>query len=362
MISWSRFAVISAITRNLRAMQRSRFYSSSETKEIRLVQTSVQNKRSIEEIAGITDKDLENDEEQNVLAPKLGKNVDFSDYGPPLGRTQTFAAYVNRSPTLQKLVDLGVDLSVVEKKEGVPEKLLQLDFDKHITKHILFLTDVGVPAGDIGLLLTRNPAILFEDLEILQQRIKYLLETLGFEFTDLQRIICANPKWLCTSIDDLRKRVDFFQREFKLSLPLFRKLTLTYPRLITYKLHYIRANTFSIIVEMGFTRSELGSMLMFKPRIWTLDNKDLVERFNFLHNSLKIPHRLIAQQPHCLLARVSHLRQRHFFLHSLGKAQYDPALPNYVSLLALVTGSGAEFASNVAGTSAESFSNFLKTM
>jgi len=92
------------------------------------------------------------------------------------------------------------------------------------------------------------------------------------------------------------------------------------------------------------------------------DNKELVERFNFLHKTLQIPHKLIAKQPHVLLARLSRLRQRHLFLHGLGKAQYDPSLPNYISLLALVTGGDAEFASNVAGAAPDSYILFLKTL
>ena len=97
--------------------------------------------------------------------------------------------------------------------------------------------------------------------------------------------------------------------------------------------------------------------------VWLFaDNKELLERFHFLHNKLKIPHGLIAKQPHALLTRVNRIRVRHFFLESLGKAQYDPRLPNYVSLVALVTGNDAEFASNVGDTSPDAFRSFLKTI
>ncbi|XP_059480425.1 transcription termination factor 3, mitochondrial [Neocloeon triangulifer] len=309
----------------------------------------------------ITDMDFAFDSKPSILAPNLGTQIDFSEYGPTLPRSQTLAAYVNRSPTLQKLVDLGVDLSIVEKKLDIAEQILKLDFDRDIAKYIQFFTDIGVPADSLGVLFTKNPNLLLEDLEAMQKRIDYLM-VLKFEFKDFERLVVANPKWLSFSVEEMEKRVAFFQNEFKLNLPEFRKLALTCPKLITKHIKEIRANSFSIIVEMGFTSNERKSMLMQKPRIWTLPNKDLVERFHFLHNTLKIPHKQIVKQPHALLARLNYVRQRHFFLHSLSKAQYDPALPNYVSLLALVSGSSAEFASNVAGSSADDFSRFLKTM
>lgn len=72
----------------------------------------------------------------NILAPGLGTEYDFSDYGRQLGRTQTFAAYANKSPTLQKLVDLGVDLSRIEKRKDIPKLLMGMDFDRDIAGHI----------------------------------------------------------------------------------------------------------------------------------------------------------------------------------------------------------------------------------
>lgn len=84
----------------------------------------------------IIDSDFEEDNASSILAPDLGTKFDFSDYGRQLGRTQTFSAYADKSPTLQKLIDLGVDLSLIEKKKTVPNFILGLDFDKDIAGHI----------------------------------------------------------------------------------------------------------------------------------------------------------------------------------------------------------------------------------
>jgi mTERF domain-containing protein len=77
---------------------------------------------------------------------------------------------------------------------------------------------------------------------------------------------------------------------------------------------------------------------------------------------MKVPHNIIAWQPKILLCRINRLKQRHMFLESRGAAQYDPNLPNYVSLDALIEGTDGEFAVNVAKSSLHAFSDFLKTL
>jgi hypothetical protein len=97
-----------------------------------IVETKSLTKREV----SIIDSDFEEDNASSILAPDLGTKYDFSDYGRQLGRTQTFSAYADKSPTLQKLIDLGVDLSLIEKKKTVPNFILGLDFDKDIAGHI----------------------------------------------------------------------------------------------------------------------------------------------------------------------------------------------------------------------------------
>lgn len=77
------------------------------------------------------------DEEKiNILAPQSGKKIDLSTFAPELVPTFNFAAYVNISPTLQKWLQLGVDLSKFEKKPGIPEYIMGLDFETHMKSHI----------------------------------------------------------------------------------------------------------------------------------------------------------------------------------------------------------------------------------
>ena len=59
---------------------------------------------------------------------------DFTN--PGFAMSYNLAAYVDRSATLQKLVDLGVDLSEVESRPGQADVLVKLDFEKDVAPRI----------------------------------------------------------------------------------------------------------------------------------------------------------------------------------------------------------------------------------
>jgi mTERF domain-containing protein len=93
--------------------------------------------------------EVENDEcvnlEQNMEVDAARKedtsiiepcNEDISTVAPYFRPSFNFAAYVNNSPTLQELVKLGVNLHRLERKKGVPEFILQVEFNKNMKEHI----------------------------------------------------------------------------------------------------------------------------------------------------------------------------------------------------------------------------------
>ncbi|CAG2056079.1 unnamed protein product, partial [Timema podura] len=73
----------------------------------------------------------------------------------------------------------------------------------------------------------------------------------------------------------------------------------------------------------------------------------LLSRFNFVHNEMNLPHERITLHPQVLGSRLFRTKQRHLFLKSLDRAQYDPLKPGYISLDRLVAGSDAEFCERV---------------
>lgn len=181
---------------------------------------------------------------------------------PYLKPTFNFAAYANKSTTLQELVKLGVNLHKIEKNVKVVPLILGLDFERDVKKHIIFLNDLGVE--DIGGFLTKNPFILQEDLNDLAVRINYL-KYKKFQAPMIHRIVSKNPLWLTLTTQKIDSRLGFFQKEFYLKGDEVRSLATQLPKLITYKLQKVKLNKFALAEEMGFNSEELKCILLGKP-------------------------------------------------------------------------------------------------
>ena len=116
----------------------------------------------------------------------------------------------------------------------------------------------------------------------------------------------------------------------------------------------------------------------------TRQKHDIIQRedslvlkcFEVLHCEAGIPHHVLAHFPTALtgnplevqrlkqkyLNQYSQIAERHQFLKSLGRAQYDPGQPQYVSPAALTEGSDVEFAEKVARSNIQLYNAFLKTL
>ncbi|XP_058461655.1 transcription termination factor 3, mitochondrial [Malaya genurostris] len=283
------------------------------------------------------------------------------DIYPNTNPAFNFAAYVNKSESLQQLLNLGVDLHKLEKRKGIPQYVLQLDFERDMKQHLQFLTDIGIAATNLGEFLTKNPLIFKENLENMGVRINYL-HSKKFNLDQITRIVYKNPFWLMINTRRIDKRLGFFQQTFKLSGEEVRSLTAKQPRIITYNLEHIQQNTFVIKEEMGFDQLEMKHLLLSKPKLWMINRDKLMYRFEYIHRQMLVSHSDILKTPEILQARDHRIKQRHGFLKFLGKAQYDPRKELYVSLKSLVEGTDEEFAFYVAKSNISCYNDYLKTL
>lgn len=214
-------------------------------------------------------KAIRDDESRSVLAPPLRTADVASSAAPFLRPTHNLAAYVNQSETLQKLIQLGVDLHRIERRKGLAEFILRLDFDRDMRAHLQFLTDVGLDANAIGPFVTKNPLIFKEDLGNLETRINYL-QSKRFKCIDITRIVEKNPFWLMLRTQRIDARLGYFQKHFVLAGKEIRQLAVRQPRLITYNMEAIRQASFSIKEEMGFSGDFTKTMLLAAPKIWMM--------------------------------------------------------------------------------------------
>lgn len=88
----------------------------------------------------------------------------------------------------------------------------------------------------------------------------------------------------------------------------------------------------------------------------------ILKTFEFIHKTMNMPLERIAEFPEVLTCREFKIKQRYMFLEKLGRIQFNPKKPNYVSLLALVSGSDAEFCDQVAKSSVQAYNTFLKSL
>lgn len=305
--------------------------------------------------------ELENDDISKQPSVLEILDDDVSDYSLHHSPSFNFAAYVNKSPMLQELIKLGVNLDKIEKTKRAGEIILRLNFENDVKPYVQFLHDNGVPSEELGNFITKNPFIFKEDLENLQIRINYL-EAKLFTPDSISRIVTKNPRWLSLSTKQVDHKLGFFQKLFALAGPEVRQVAVSMPKIITYPLRQIEIARFGVIEEMGFSRPEAKTLLMTKPKVYTLRREDAVARFNYLHEDMGLTHSHILSQPHVLLYRLPRLRERHLFLKSIGKDQYDSTQPGYVSLEALVGSTDTHFCNEVAHSSVVIYNEFLKTL
>ncbi|XP_036686628.1 transcription termination factor 3, mitochondrial isoform X2 [Balaenoptera musculus] len=257
---------------------------------------------------------------------------------PPLPPSSfTLRDYVDHSETLKKLVLLGVDLSKIEKHPDAANLLLRLDFEKDIKQILLFLKDLGIEDNQLGTFLTKNYAIFSEDLENLKTRVAYLLSK-NFSKVDIAQMVRNAPFLLSFSVERLDNRLGFFQKELELSVKKVYRL------------------------ELGFKRNEIQHMITKIPKMLTANKRKVTETFDYVHNVMCVPHHIIVKFPQVFNSRLFKVKERHLFLAYLGRAQYDPAKPNYISLDKLVSVPDEIFCEEMAKASVQDFEKFLKTL
>ncbi|XDA79741.1 hypothetical protein R6Z07M_009713 [Ovis aries] len=252
--------------------------------------------------------------------------------GPPLPPSSvTLRDYVDHSETLRKLVLLGVDLSKIEKHPDAANLLLRLDFEKDIKQMLLFLKDLGIEDTQLGPFLTKNYAIFSEDLENLKTRVAYL-QSKNFSKADIAQMVRNAPFLLSFSVERLDNRLGFFQKELELSVKKTRDLVIRLPRLLTGSLEPVKENLKVFQLELGFQQNEIQHMITKIPKMLTANKRKLTETFDYVHNVMRVPHHLMVRFPQVFNTRLFKVKERHLFLAYLGRAQYDPTKPNYISL------------------------------
>lgn len=192
-------------------------------------------------------------------------------------------------------------------------------------------------------------------------RVAYL-KSKKFGKSEIAQMVSRAPYLLLFSVERLDNRLGFFKNELGLSVKKTKDLVIRLPRLLTGKLEPVKENLQVCQIELGFQRNEIQQIVYKTPKILTASKKRLKQTFDYLHNIMGIPHHMLTRFPQVFNSKLLRIRERHMFLAFLGRAQYDPAQPSYISLDQLVSLPDEVFCTEMAKASMQDFEKFLKTL
>lgn len=87
-----------------------------------------------------------------------------------------------------------------------------------------------------------------------------------------------------------------------------------------------------------------------------------MKSYDFITTHMKIDNNQIVLTPHILEQRLFRIKERHGFLKKIGRAQYNPKLPLYISIDDLCKGTDDQFAIHVAKRPYEEYDSYLRTL
>lgn len=180
------------------------------------------------------------DETMDLRKEPLSEEFDaeyIDGIGVQIPPTFNLAAYVDRMPSLQRMVDLGVDLFVVEEDPAAAEFFVNMNFERDAAPYIRWLHDHGLPADEIGHFITWFPMIFSEKMPNLDTRIAYL-RSKRFSREAIALILHRYPGYIGLSVDHVDKRLGFVQQEFNLKGYEVRHMLTSFPFLA--KLHEMK--------------------------------------------------------------------------------------------------------------------------
>lgn len=147
--------------------------------------------------------------------------------------THNLAKIINDSPMLKRLVDLDVDLYRWE-EEGLTDIAFRLDWSRDVLPKLkYFKSELRLGQPVIAEILSLNPKLLMEDLDVLKPRIEYL-KSKNFTLKMIQDILEGNPWWLDYKIPEIDARLGYLQKSFSLSGKELRAVAVKCPRLVTW--------------------------------------------------------------------------------------------------------------------------------
>lgn len=236
--------------------------------------------------------------------------------------SRSIVPFVNYSPLLQALVDIGVNLFEIEQTTRAAKHLLRLDMQTEVKPKLQWIVSLGFDVNDLGDYITRNPFFLLQDLDDMQARVNYLT-SMKFTNEDVCKIVKDFRYWLNVDVKTMDSRLGWIQQQFRLSGDQVRDLIRKEARILMFGLGPLQRLVALFNKEFGFTPKELKKMLLLDPRLFMMDSKYVIANYGYVHRTMRLSNSIIARHPFILRCSHSSIRNRHEFLKKLGRANYE---------------------------------------
>ncbi|KAL3075148.1 hypothetical protein niasHS_013371 [Heterodera schachtii] len=268
--------------------------------------------------------------------------------------------YANHSPTLQMLLELGVNLFEVCQAPKIGRALLRLDPERDVKAKIFWLVKrCGVPEADIGPYLTRNPYFLLQSFDDLKARLDYL-QFHRFSRQQIAKLVVEYRYWLNIPQERIDARLGWLQRQFHLRADELRLAIVKEPRLIQFGVGPIQGLILALNQTCGFSQQCLQQIVLKDPRVFLSEKPHVLTSYNYLAYVMRITNEQIVAFPLALRCPLSALRRRHEFLFRLRKANYVPETADHITLEQFCHPSDRFFAEEIARTPIADFNRFIK--
>lgn len=305
-------------------------------------------------------KDLEplSEDKNDELTTELDQEKDMMPIRPVV---YNLAYFVNDNIVLKKFIEMGVMIRKWDKDRAICEFILKLDIERDIKPHLIFLHDIGIPAEKHAKVIENNAAFFKETLDDLQIRIDYLKSK---KFTDesIVEIVCKAPRWLSLSVEQVDTKLGWFQNEFNLTGSELRDIVTSRPKLITLPLKIASDVKFCLKDFLSFSDNTIKRLIKTYPKLFTKDFKIIEANYNYLTKVIKLTDQQIETYPPILQTPLLLVRTRYSFLRQLNRVQFDPTLPNYISIKNMIEHDEAKFLEKYAKSTLEDYKKFLKTI
>ena len=275
--------------------------------------------------------------------------------------TFDLAYLINESATLQRFIEMGVDVYRWNQPNAKAKYVLTLNFERDCLQHLVFLNELGIKNKHLADFLSYNPWIFKETLDDLRTRINYL-ESRGFQPDSILTVLQRAPFLLNLSTKMIDLKLNWFAKKFQVTNEQLTDFVTRAPKLLTLPLQGISDTYFKMNTQLAFEHVDLQRLFRAYPKLLIYDYKLIELNFDFLFNEMNIPRERFVAYPPILKQSFQQLRTRCLYLKYLQRQQFDPTKPNFVSLKDLCLKTNELFCQSVCKTSLAHYLNFMKTL